>query len=108
MRAFGFAQVVSIVSEWVGRYLLLGIRSLFLRSVWAHRYIVNAARCGSYTRGCARDGSDHSIRFPAWLRVYFLFDFVGDDHLVAGLAPRYFGDGVLGLVGVVVIIASHY
>lgn len=108
MGSFGFAQVVAVVSEWEGGYLLLGILSLFLRSASTDGYIASAARCGSYTRGCARDGIDRSIRFPAWLRVYFLFDFVRDDHLVAGLASGYFGDGVFGGVGVVVIIASHY
>lgn len=64
MKAFGLAEVIAVISEYGEGYLLFGMRSLFLRSVCGLCYIENEARSDSCTRGCVRDGSDHSIRFP--------------------------------------------
>ena len=88
-------------------YLLLGILSLFLRSGWADGYIVSVASSGSCTRGCVRGGTCRSSRITKWWGVYFFLVLVADDHLVPGLAPADLGDGVLGLVGVVMIVAAH-
>ena len=40
--------------------------------------------------------------------IYFLFDFVGNAHLVPGFASGDLGDGILGLVGVVVVGPHQY
>jgi len=69
---------------------------------------VNAVNCNSYTREYVQDEIYRSIHFPGYLKLYFLFDFMRDDHLIAGFASRYFGDAVLRLVRVVVIIVPHY
>lgn len=64
MYSFGFAEVIPIVSACFVKYLLLGMRSLFLRSACEGLYIASVVNFDSCTLVCVLGESDHSIRFP--------------------------------------------
>ena len=104
MDSFGLAEIVAVIPGWGEGYFLLGMRSLFLRSAWGVGYTGGGARSGSCTRGSARGGIASSSRSPAFEGEYLFLDLVGDGHLVARLAARDLGHGVLRLRGVVIIV----